>query len=164
MTKNLQYTFYEIVCKDEDKDFIYIGSTKDFKNRKYQHKTACINEKNKIYHLQVYKFIRENGGWDNFNMNPIEILECETKTHARIREQYWIDLKKANLNQLRAFITEDQKKEHEKQYREQNKIKIKENKKQYREKNKERLKEYAKKYYEQKVKSIQNNSVAVSVN
>ena len=45
MTKNLQYTFYEIVCKDENKDFIYIGSTKDFKNRKYQHKNACINEK-----------------------------------------------------------------------------------------------------------------------
>ena len=93
MTKNLQYTFYEIVCKDEDKDFIYIGSTKDFKNRKYQHKSACINQTDKQHYYQLYQFIRENGGWDNFNMNPIEICECETKTHARIREQFWIENK-----------------------------------------------------------------------
>ena len=109
MTKNLQYTFYEIVCKDEDIDFIYIGSTKDFKKRKYQHKNACINEKNPNYNIQPYQFIRENGGWINFNMNSIEICECETKTHALIREQYWIESRKANFNNRKSFITNQQK-------------------------------------------------------
>ena len=56
-------------------------------------------------------------------MNQVEICDCETKAHARIIEQYWIENKKANLNKLRAFCTEDQNKEYQKQYNEQNKDK-----------------------------------------
>ena len=158
MTENITYTFYEIVCKDEDKDFIYVGSTKDFKNRKYQHKTVCNNKNLKGYNLQIYQFIRENGGWENFNMNPVEILDCETKTHARIREQYWIEQKKANLNKFKAYRTEEQKKEYYKEqtreYYEQNKEKIKEQTREYREKNKEKIKEQTREYREQNKEKI----------
>jgi len=168
MTKNLQYTFYEIVCKDENKDFIYIGSTKDFKNRKYQHKSSSININNPKNNLQVYQFIRENGGWNNFDMNPIEIYECETKTHARIREQYWIELKKSKLNKYKAFVPEEERLEnklkYQKCYYENHKEKIKEyniiyqeknaeqiniQKKQFYEQNKEKIKEHRKQFYEQ---------------
>jgi hypothetical protein len=148
MTENHTYTFYEIVCKDEDKNFIYIGSTKDFKNRKYQHKKTWNNENFKEYNIQLYQFIRGNGGWENFEMNPIEILECESKTHARIREQYWIELKKANLNKVRAYRTKEQAKKYNKEktseYREKNQDKIKD----YIEKNKDKIKEYEREYRE----------------
>ena len=87
MTTNNTYTFYEIVCKDENIEHLYVGSTKNFRNRKWQHKQCCENENNKSYDKQLYQLIRENGGWDNFEMKPLEVSECESITHARIREQ-----------------------------------------------------------------------------
>ena len=62
-------TFYEksIIYKlkhneDYDDTNIYIGSTSNFKNRKYQHKFACNNEKDIAHNRFVYQFIRDNGG------------------------------------------------------------------------------------------------------
>jgi len=133
MTK-LEYTIYEIKCNDEDKEFIYIGSTKNFNRRKKQHELYSINEKNNYL---LYKFIRENQGWANFQMKIIEIIVCETKTDARIREQFWLENKKANLNNRNAYSTKEFIKE-------QNKEKAK----QYYEKNKEKAKQYQKQYYE----------------
>lgn len=52
---------YMIKCKDPSiKDF-YIGSTSDLKNRMNQHKTDC-----KRSTLKLYRFIREHGGWNNW--------------------------------------------------------------------------------------------------
>ena len=66
-------TFYDksIIYKlkhneDYDDNNIYIGSTSNFKNRKYQHKNKCSNEKSKEYNYYVYQFIRANGNWDNW--------------------------------------------------------------------------------------------------
>jgi hypothetical protein len=137
MTENNTYTFYEIVCKDENIDFIYVGSTKCFKNRKHQHKQKSVKN---ICERKLYKIINENGGWDNFEMKPLEILDCLTKTHARIREQYWIDEKNAKLNTNKAFsdkkeyykLNKDKIKEYEKEYRNQNKDKIQKRKQEYR--------------------------------
>tara|TARA_R110001592_G_scaffold81256_1_gene241290 strand:- start:64 stop:549 length:486 start_codon:yes stop_codon:yes gene_type:complete len=71
---------YKIVSKDLNLNFIYVGSTCNFKSRKNKHKSACCNEKDKVrYNFKVYKTIRENGGWDGFEMILIKYFPCDTK-------------------------------------------------------------------------------------
>ena len=40
---------------------------------------------------KLYNTMRENGGWDNFEMIPIEEYLCDTPLQARMREQFWIN-------------------------------------------------------------------------
>jgi hypothetical protein len=54
----------------------------------------------KLYWSKLYLFIRNNGGWDNFEMKPIfkgEGLDIKEK------EQYFIDLHKPTLNSIRSI-------------------------------------------------------------
>ena len=130
-----KYTFYQIASLDETIEYMYIGSTIDFIRRKHEHKKTCNNEKNKNYNLPIYKFIRENGNWSNFYIVPIEEAEFETKLQARIHEHQLIE--KYKLNSINTYLSEENRINNRKQYRELNKEKIKENMKQYRELNKE---------------------------
>ena len=100
-----------IIYKIQIHDCIYIGSTKDLKQRKTTHKQSCTNENNKHHHLMVYQIIRENGGWNNSYMAPIEEFECDTPLQSKIREQYWINQYNANLNVNRAYVSEEEKRE-----------------------------------------------------
>ena len=54
---------YKLCCKDVNITDIYIGSTTNFTRRKWGHKTACNNEKDKSYNFKVYQFIRNHGGF-----------------------------------------------------------------------------------------------------
>ena len=59
------YTFYKIYkngCEN------YIGSTVNYRKRKNYHKSCCNNEKSINYNFPVYKYIRENGGREDWNM------------------------------------------------------------------------------------------------
>jgi len=151
---------YCIKCKDDNITEEYIGSTTDFIKRKYQHKTSCNNEKSKEYNQLKYKIIRENGGWDNWIMIELEKYSCNDKRESEKREEDIRIERKASLNMKKAFTTEEQIKEYLKEYREQNKGKIKEYNKEYKKKyyeeNKEKIneynKEYQKEYYEENKK------------
>lgn len=70
---------YKIVCKDTNIKNVYIGSTTNFKNRKSRHKSNCYNENNKQYNINLYKFIRENGGFENWSMILIDNTPCNSK-------------------------------------------------------------------------------------
>ena len=149
---------YRISC-DELPDFIYIGSTTDFIKRKSQHKFKCKN-----CEFKLYKTIRENGGWYNWNINIIEqYLDCKNKIEQHIREQEHIDKFKANLNSKNAYITEEQIKnnkvkkiESTKIHRENNRVKINDKKKEYYKNNTELINEKSKIYYEQHKEEIKN--------
>ena len=98
-------------------DYTYIGSTKDFIQRKRQHKVDC-----RIKDLKVYQIIRENGGWDNCEITPIEEYECEGQLQAHIREEHWRREYNANMNSNKAYRTEqerieDKKKENKQWYK-----------------------------------------------
>jgi hypothetical protein len=110
------YIIYKISIADQ----CYIGSTKDFKQRKSNHKTDC----NRIM-VKLYDFIRENGGWDCCEMIPIEEFECEGLLQAQIREEYWRREYDAKLNSKKAHRTAEEKTEYN---RNQGKIKYDENK------------------------------------
>ena len=70
------YTFYLIYHKYYGN--LYVGSTTNLQQRKYEHKSNCFNEKSKTkYDLKLYKFIREN----NILWNDLEfqiLMEAES--------------------------------------------------------------------------------------
>jgi len=106
------YIIYKIYCKNKIITDEYYGHTSAFRNRKYQHKNCCNNEHSKEYNADKYKFIRLNGGWDNWIMSPIEQIKNCSLVNAKIREQYHIDLNKSEMNKNKAYIIEEQLKEY----------------------------------------------------
>lgn len=136
---------YKIVCKDLEIKDVYVGHTTDFTNRKYQHKSACSCENDKHYNYKVYEFIRENGGWDNFEMIEIEKYNCKDANEARARERYWYEELNATLN---SSVPNRNHKESSKEYYELNKDKLKEYKKVWKELNKDKIKGWHKTNYE----------------
>ena len=93
----MEYTIYKIVCKDENIKDCYVGSTKDFNKRKIGHKNSYFTD-NKNSNCCIYKFMFNNGGFDNFNIEIIETLICENRNEALVRERFWIEELKSNLN------------------------------------------------------------------
>ena len=138
---------YKLVHKEDyDNANIYIGSTTDFIRRKTTHKNCCNSEKQKVYNEKKYQYIREKGGWDNWNMIEVEKFPCNDGNEARAREEYWRCLFNSQLNSIRAYRTDEQKKEHTKLYYENNKEKKLEYQKAYYENNKENRIEYQRNY------------------
>ena len=102
--ENIDYSntiIYKIYCIDETIKDIYVGHTTHFIQRKYQHKLLCNNLKNV---LKIYKIIRENGGWDNWNMVEIAKYNCNDSTEARIKEQLHYEELNASLNSCAPYI------------------------------------------------------------
>jgi predicted GIY-YIG superfamily endonuclease len=165
---NINYTntsIYKLCCKDLNITELYVGHTTDMRKRKWQHKTACNNETDKHHNLNVYQFIRNNGGWDNWDMVEIERFEAIDGNDARKKERYWIEELKATLN---ITIPTQTKKEYYESHKEiinekhKNYIKnnfeiIKEYKKEWREENKESILEYHKEWYEKNKEIINEN-------
>ena len=151
----MSYYIYKICC-DDCPDFIYIGSTKAFRQRKNQHKQGCNNENDKSYNRKLYTNIRENGGWDNWRMVVLEDLGEVSFTQARIKEEEHRVKLNANLNSQKCYLTEEQKKERDNLYAKERRIDnlefFREKDKKYYQNNKEKIlrtkKEYAKEYYE----------------
>jgi hypothetical protein len=115
-------------------------------SRKRLHKSHCNNPTDKAHNTKVYRTIRENGGWQNWNMVCIEVMENTTKLEAEIREEHWRMELKASLNDkmvTRGYMTRE---EYKKQYYEVNKDHFKEQFKQHYEANKDYYIEYNKQY------------------
>ena len=128
---------YKLCCNDTNITEFYIGSTTNLRNRKNRHKNACNNINYRGYNYPVYKFIRDNGGFDNWNLILVEKYSAVDKLDLLKRERYYIETLKPILNSkipLRTY------KEYNKEYYKQNKNKIKE----YYKQNKNKIKEYRK--------------------
>ena len=82
---------YKLCCNDTNITDIYIGSTVNFRTRKFQHKHSCTNETGAKYNIPVYEFIRENGNWDAWDMVQIEQYEATDKRELHRRERHWIE-------------------------------------------------------------------------
>jgi hypothetical protein len=173
---------YKIVSKDLTITEIYVGHTTNFIQRKYAHKNCCINKNVKGYNFKIYQFIRDNGGWDNFEMIEIEKYPCKDGNEATARERYWYETLNATLNVLvpnrssQDYYTENKEniiqkvKENYTKNKEKNKEKMKEyytkNKegqiqqsKEWNKNNKERRREINQKYYQKKKEKTQNKCV-----
>ena len=95
---NIDYSntiIYKIYCKDENIKEVYVGHTTNFSQRKYAHKISSEKDKN----LRIHGIIRENGGWDNWDMIEIAKYVCKDSTEARIKEQeHFNSLQNTNEN------------------------------------------------------------------
>jgi transcriptional regulator of heat shock response len=90
----------------------------------------------------VYQFIRDNGGFDNWDIVLIEnVVGCSDSPTLHARERYWIETLHAELNKNIPTRTRNE-------YREENKELIAETTKKYEELNRNKKKEYDKKYRE----------------
>tara|TARA_R110000803_G_scaffold185182_1_gene247549 strand:+ start:64 stop:603 length:540 start_codon:yes stop_codon:yes gene_type:complete len=89
---------YKIYCKDKNIKEVYIGSTTNFTQRKNGHKTKCTNPKDRYHNQYKYKFIRENGGWDNWIMEILEKVNCKDKKEKHFNERKWYDKFTLTLN------------------------------------------------------------------
>ena len=163
---------YSIVCKT-DETLIYVGSTTNFRERTYKHKSTSYNKNNKDHNTPFYVMIRANGGWENFKMTPIKEFPCENKIQLVIEEERIRVEIKAKLNTNRAYIAPDKQKEARaekrkkyytknaeqiiyqyKQHYEANKQQISERKKQWYQANKERIAERSRIKYQERKKAL----------
>ena len=139
---------YKLVSNDINiKDF-YIGSTVNFTRRKGNHKSNTNNSNGKKYNYKVYQCIRDNGGWQNWNMVLVEKVPCNDRLELRKIEREFMEKLGSSLNMVSAYQSKEELKEYQKIYSESNKDKIKEQKKEYREINTEKIKEQNKEYRE----------------
>jgi len=144
---------YRMFCKDTRVTDCYIGSTTDIKQRMRGHRDDVEYETRKR-HTRKSQFIRENGGWENWDHEVLESLEFQTQEELRMWEQKWIDeTPTATLNGMPAWRSEEAKKEVVREintkYREANREKIREINTKYREANREKELERQAKYREE---------------
>lgn len=153
---------YKLVSRDVNIKGIYVGSTCNFRTRKYHHKGYCDDEKGKNYNITVYQYIRANGGWDSFDMVQIEEFKHDTKQELHARERHWIEQLKATLNKVIPTRTRQERYqnnkeailEKKKQYQQNNKAVISEKRKQYYQNNKEVISDRVKQYYQDNTAAI----------
>mgnify|MGYP003660234151 CR=1 FL=1 len=113
------------------------------------------------------RFTRHNHKGNGNRIILIEDYPCENKEHLLKREQEVMEQHRGLLNQYRAYLTPEQRREYEreqkkeyreanrdkmlerdKKYYEANRDKIRENQREYREANRDKIIEQEKKYYE----------------
>jgi hypothetical protein len=130
---------YKIECNCANITDIYIGHTTSYYQRYRLHKSNCNNKNTKGYNYKIYTIIRENGGWENWNMIILEKYPCVNVDEARERERYWIEKYSSSLN---VSIPNRSKQEYSKIYRILHREEIAEKSKIYRSNNKDKIKEY----------------------
>ena len=150
--KDMNYSntiIYKICCKDLNITDIYIGHTTNLIQRRYNHKSKCNNDKGENYNLSLYQFIRDNGGWDNWDVIEIDKCNCLDFEEARKIERNYIEKLNATLNSDvpgRTFkeylqINKDYFANIKKKYRDNHIEELKNYMKNWRKENKEKIKE-----------------------
>ena len=101
----MEYIIYKITCDSPDVQSLYVGSTKHFKNRKHGHMMKSKDEK---CTFKLYNTIREHGGFSNWTMEIIEFFTCNTFLEARIRERFFCEELRADLNIYRPQVSQQE--------------------------------------------------------
>ena len=150
---------YKLYCKSVNVNDIYIGSTINMYNRLRTHKSKCNNNS---YNTYLYKFIRDNGGWNNWNYFILENYNCENYNQLIKRERYWIEKLNSKLNSVKyPYLTEYEKNNYSNINKEKMKEYQKEYRKEYYEKNKQKIKEYNKKNKERFNQNYKQNNYKI---
>ena len=108
--ENIDYSnthYYKIFCTDDAVNDIYIGHTTNFVQRKHTHKMACTNDTHPKYGQKLYEFIRNNGGWQHWDIKIIGSHDCTDHTEAKNIEHRYIRSMNATLNEPIQPLDED---------------------------------------------------------
>lgn len=98
---------YKIWCNLSGIDEIYVGSSVNFVARCLLHRSDCNNINSPRYDNKLYNYIRNNGGFENFNIHVLEIFPCKNYIELHQREQKWIDELKPTLNNNKSYQTNE---------------------------------------------------------
>ena len=101
----------------------------------------------KCHNAYVYSFIRENGGWSNWQMVLINTENCKDSIEALKKEREYIEQLKATLNKNTPSRSSEEKRDYHTEYRAKNKTKLYKQKMDYYYTQKPEVSEYAKQYY-----------------
>jgi hypothetical protein len=88
---------YILYCKNSLHSQVYVGSTHDIDARMSAHKCALNNKKANTYNYPVYEYIRNTGGWYNWDVSYKKIKVINSK-HLRYIERYNIETQNCKLN------------------------------------------------------------------
>ena len=95
-TIGTKYTYYKLRHATDDKKECYIGSTKNMRNQISVHKSAY---KNAAYRrMKLYKYLHENGGFDEWKYDILETKLCETPYDRYAHAKTLIKLHNATLH------------------------------------------------------------------
>ena len=126
----------------------YYGSTECIDKRWREHIYACNNPNSKRYNVQVYKYIREHGGINNWKIDII----YEGEDYETFESEIIEDTFDENINSIIPYRDgngfKERKKAYSKKHNDKNKEQIRVSRKKYREKNKEQISAKGKDYYE----------------
>jgi len=90
---------YKIVCLDPEIKDLYVGSTTNLTRRKCDHKSSCTNPSNKKYNRYVYRYMRDNGGFENWQFVVVRRYKnIETKEQLLKKERKYMERLNATLN------------------------------------------------------------------
>jgi hypothetical protein len=90
--------------------------------------------------------IRENGGWDLFQMLEIKKFPCKDSNEARAEEERCRVELQAILNSIKAHSGTENKKDYDKQYHQEHANELREKSKQYRQKHADEIREKQRQY------------------
>jgi hypothetical protein len=135
---------YYIYClHNEDLPEYYVGHTKDLNERWKEH-----IKKSKKLNFKVYKYIRSNGGINNFKMEVLDEIYCDKQGTKKL-ERYYMELLGATLNSdipgrtKQEYDNDNKQKldEYRKKYLQDNKQEINKKHREYHQKNKQKIRE-----------------------
>ena len=72
----------------------------------------------------LYQFIRENGGWDSWEMINIETRSCKDSLEAKAIERQFAEQLNATLNTIRPTSSKEEQDQLKKKWYEENKEEI----------------------------------------
>jgi len=152
--KQLGY-IYKIQHKTRTDTPIYFGSTSNLEKREKNHKYSCCNPIYKKHNYYVYQFIRDFGGWDNWELKKLnEILYDDKKELKNLERLYIENHQNSGFKTLNHTIPNRTKKE----WIRDNPDKIKNILQQSRLRNREKANEYRRKqYYKNKETILKQN-------
>ena len=105
---------YQIYCIDDTIKDTYVGSCYELKTCISKHKNACLKWTNSQYKTRVHEFIRNHGGWENWQVKPLRQYKNINNYQLMKKLNKYITKYKPTLN--------DSKKT--RAYREDNKVSI----------------------------------------
>jgi len=127
---------------------VYVGHTINKQARLSKHETRCCEKSYYATDLKLYKYIREHGGWFNWEMVILEDYPCKNKIEATVRENWYFNEYNTTLNSHEpgSMIILGEKQYHQ-QYRDNHKDKTLKYNKMYNEQNRELINTNSSKYY-----------------
>ena len=145
------YYFYKLACNTCKE--VYVGKTCNIQNRLKGHKSNCTNINRCGYNSKVYKYIRENGGWEHWLMYIIEEGLYTVEESKNIEKKYVVKYGTLNSEIPNNDRQKYMRNFNQKNYQQNKEAKIKRTR-EYREKNKDAINLKNKLYYEKNKDAI----------